>query len=273
MFTGHGGTGTTEAKTLGWPVLDVSASIAPFPAPEAALCAYHEAAADLGHYRQIEGYALCQALAARLGLNPENVLVGSGATEFIYLIPRALRPGRVLGFVPVYGDYADAARLAACSWVSLPTIWEQSFTRDLAGLSDMVRPNDLVFLCNPNNPTGHMLAPGAIHAMCSRCPQVTVVVDEAYVEFIGPGASCLDVGLPPNLLVLRSPTKFYALPGVRLGYCLGHRDLIAALLDAKEPWTASVPALAVGLALLNCAEYDARVRDTLAHEKSALNPC
>ncbi|MBU4200090.1 MAG: pyridoxal phosphate-dependent class II aminotransferase [Verrucomicrobia bacterium] len=270
MFTGHGGTGAAEARALGRPVLDVSASIAPFSPPEAARLAYQRAAADLDRYPPIDGFPLRQSLADSQGLDIDNVLAGGGTTEFIYLIPRTLRPGRVLGFVPTYRDYAEAARLAGCAFVPLLTVWEQRFARDLAKLDAAARAQDLVFLCNPNNPTGDILAPDVIRGFCDRRPDVTVVVDEAYVEFAGIDRSCLDSTMPRNLLVLRSPTKFYAVPGIRLGYCLGRRDLIAALLDAKEPWTVSAPALAVGLALLNYSDYEARVRDVLGREKPAL---
>jgi threonine-phosphate decarboxylase len=251
-------------------VLDVSAGIAPFPAPPAALRAYRRAASDLAHYPEIEGASLRRALAACLGLASENVLVGGGTTEFIYLIPRALKPGRVLGFVPAYRDYADAARLVGHSLVAVPTRREENFARDLRRLDAVLRAGDLIFLGNPNNPTGDLIPPAELRAFCARHPRVTAVVDEAYIDFIGPAASCLTPKLPPNLLILRSPTKFYAVPGVRLGYCLGPAATIARLLDAKEPWTASAPALAVGLALLRCAGYDARVRRWLKRAKPAL---
>ncbi len=271
MFTGHGGTGAEAARALGRPVLDVSASLAPFPPPAAALRAYRRAAADLAHYPEIDGLGLRRAFAAALGLGgPDRVLVGAGATEFIYLIPRALRPGRVLAFVPTYRDYAEAARLAGCPFAALPTRWEEKFARDPARLAAAARPGDLVFLCNPNNPTGDLIPPAAVRDWCVRHPDVTVVVDEAYVEFIGATASCIGKNPPPNLLILRSPTKFYALPGARLGYCCGAPETIARLWDAKEPWTAGAPALAVGLALLGCAGYDARVRKWLKREKPAL---
>ncbi len=269
MFSGHGGTGAVEARKLGQAILDASAGIAPFAAPVAARRAYRQAAADLGHYPEIAGASLRQALAAAWGLSADSVLVGAGATEFIYLIPRALRPGRVLSFVPTYQDYAEAARLAQCPWVPLVTVGEQAFARDLAQLASAVRPGDLIFLGNPNNPTGHLLAPEPLAEFAGRYPQTTLVVDEAYLEFVGAHASCLKDLRPPNLLVLRSPTKFYALPGLRLGYCLGHPQLIAALLDAKEPWTASAPALAAGLALLESAAYDACLHNWLARDKPA----
>ncbi len=270
MFTGHGGTGAAEARALGKPVLDVSASLAPFTAPTAALRAYCRALADLGAYPEIDAASLRRALAARVGLKPDNVLAGCGTTEFIYLIPRALRPARVLGFVPAYRDYVDAARLAGSSFVALPTAWEQGFARDLSRLESAGRPGDLVLLCNPNNPTGHLIPPAAVRDFCVRRQDVTVVVDEAYVEFVGAEASCLEANMPRNLWVLRSPTKFYAVPGVRLGYCFGRSETIAKLLDAKEPWTVGAPALAVGRALLDCAAYDARVRKWIVREKPAL---
>lgn len=270
MFTGHGGTGAAEARVLGRPVLDVSAGLAPFPLPPPARKAYRKAGVDLGGYPEIDAACLRQALAVRLKLDPAQVLAGGGTTEFIYLIPRALRPRRALGFVPTYRDYAEAARLAGCPWIALATEWERGFARDLVRLEAAARPGDLVFLCNPNNPTGHLIPPDAMQAFCLRHPEVTVVVDEAYAEFLGPALSCIQAAMPRNLLALRSPTKFYAVPGVRLGYCVGHRDPIAQLLDAKEPWTVSAPALAVGLALLDCAGYDARVRDWIGREKPAL---
>lgn len=270
MFTGHGGTGVAEARALGKPVLDASAGLAPFRPPPAALQAYRQAAAALACYPEIDGDALRRAMAASLGLGPENVLVGGGSTEFIYLIPRALRPGRVLSFVPTYRDYADAGRLAGCSFMALPTRWEEGFTRDLVRLEAVAQPGDLVFLCNPNNPTGDSIPAPAVRDFCVRHPEATVAVDEAYADFIGPAASCIGADLPCNLLVLRSPTKFYALPGARLGYCFGAPATIARLWDAKEPWTASAPALAVGRALLHCPDYDKRVRKWMGREQPAL---
>lgn len=263
MFEGHGGKGRQEAAAAGMAaheILDVSASLSPLPPPAAALAAYREAAGSIVRYPDIAAGPLCKAYAAKHNLPPDQVLAGAGSTEFLYLIVRALRPGRVFTFVPTYSDYGDSARVAGIPFEPLRTTLESGFARNLGTAAATHSPGDLLFLCNPNNPTGQYISTTVLQSFAQEHPELTLVVDEAYAEFIGPDATAAAAAMPPNLIVLRSPTKFFTIPGLRLGYCVGHAQTIARLLDAKAPWTVSAPALAVGEVLLSCDAHAARVR-------------
>ncbi|MHC4884026.1 MAG: pyridoxal phosphate-dependent aminotransferase [Planctomycetota bacterium] len=276
MFQGHGGTAHGVALEQGLSpesILDVSASLSPFPTPEPVLQAFHAAIDDLARYPEIDGRHLREAVAVARGVDVDQVLVGAGSTEFIYLLVRALRPEQVWAYVPTYSDYADAARVMEIPFRSLPCNPEARFSRSLDCFAAEARNGDLLFLCNPNNPTGNWVPPDEILRTVTANPHLRFVIDEAYAAFVGPEASCLSriETWPENLIVLQSPTKFYTMPGLRLGYCFGPAKVIAHLLDRKAPWTVGAAGLRVGHALLTCADQDQEVRETLLDAKQALS--
>lgn len=250
-------------------LLDVSASLSPFPLPDPVVRAYLAALDDLTHYPEIDGLSLRKALAYAWGLPSSRLLVGNGSTEFIYLLVRVLKPGCVFAFVPTYSDYEDAARVAGIPFSPLPSSSVCGFHRELSLFTSSARSGDLLFLCNPNNPTGNLIAPDEILSSAGAHPDLFFVIDEAYVPFVGPSASCLPAveAWPDNLYLLSSPTKFYSIPGLRLGYCAGPEVGMGLLLDRKEPWTVSGPALRVGFSLLECTDHDRQVREELLAAK------
>lgn len=179
---------------------------------------------------------LAEQIAGHHRLSADQVLVNSGTTETIYLIAQAFAGSRTTIVIPAFAEYEDACRMHGhqldfLDWATLA---------DLPSLS-----TELVFICNPNNPTG-----AAFHALAdwiTRNPQTLFVVDEAFIEF----TDQLDTALPlltqhDNLLVMRSLTKAYAIPGLRLGYVVGSPSLITRLTTCKQPWTVNAMAMAAG---------------------------
>ena len=249
----HGAITPAELRALGAEpdeIIDFSVSINPFgPTPAVRQAAQN---ADFGNYPDPEALELREALADRWRRSPEEILVGNGAGELIWLAAQAyLQAGdRALIIGPTYGEYARAAALAGAQlqfWRAQP---EDDFGIHPRAIAQMLAAAPrVVFLCHPNNPTGQIFPLDALAAWLRNWPETLFVVDEAYIDFVEQGESALQLRAN-NLLVLRSLTKAQALAGLRLGYALGPRPVIAALRQLQIPWSVNAPAQAAGLAAL-----------------------
>lgn len=259
----HGAIGDQELASLGlaWSdVADFSHNSNPFAPLPSVLEAVRRA--DVARYPDPEAVALRQALAAREGLALEQVIAGNGSNELFWLTAlaflRADDPVLVLG--PTYGEYEQACRVVGARWARLdapapgfchaPAEVRQALGRE--------RPR-LLFLCNPNNPTGVWRQPEEIANLLGACEETLLVLDESYLAFVEGGRSA--AGLlrdgAPNLLVVRSMTKDHSLAGLRLGYALGPPAVIAALRAVRPHWNVNAMAQAAGQAAL-AAEAEAQ---------------
>ncbi len=248
-------------------VLDFSVNSNPFgPSPRIRPALAH---VPLERYPDREALALRRALAGRLGVAPECLVVGNGTAELLWLTAQAfLEPGdRVLVVGPTFGEYARVASLAG----AMVHHWTAPEADGFAVAGDGVRQHlqrlqpRLAFVCNPNNPTGNVLSPETLIDWAAACRGTLFVVDEAYHAFAPDFQSVLHRG-PANVLVLRSMTKDYALAGLRLGYAIGDPAVINALSRVRPAWNVNAFALAAGLIAL---EDDAHLRRTLAALQAA----
>ncbi|HAD03990.1 MAG: threonine-phosphate decarboxylase [Desulfuromonadales bacterium GWD2_61_12] len=262
-MSGHGGDVAAAARELGLPaseVLDFSASINPLGIPAGVLAAAQRGVAESVHYPEIAGDALAAALAAHHGLSAEHFLPGAGSTPLFYLLARVLRPRRVLLVEPAFSEYRRSLTLSGA--VIDPFLLDPAndFALDSRQLLARLTPEtDLVLLANPGNPSGAALPPALLRRLAAALRgRALLVVDEAFVDFapdlsLMPGLSAGD-----NLLIFRSLTKFYAIPGLRVGYLAAQPELVARLAAAAEPWALSTPALNAGQACLAEADYRRR---------------
>lgn len=232
-------------------VIDFSENSNPFgPAPGVRRVL---AAVDPARYPDRDCLALRQALAEQTGANPTDIVVGNGAAELLWLVAFAFleRGNRVLILGPTFGEYARMARLMGADVVEWRADVTTAFAVDpdaVAKQIDVVQPK-AIFLCNPNNPTGTVLDPAVLAAWAKRTPGTLFVVDEAYLAFVPRLRSIYEWRLP-NVLIVRSLTKEYALAGLRLGYALGPAALVAGLAQARVPWSVNAAAQAAGVAAL-----------------------
>jgi histidinol-phosphate aminotransferase len=232
-------------------VLDFSANVNPFgPSPRVwgAL-----GAVPLARHPDPRATPLRRFLAVLHDVDPARILVGNGSVELIYNLAVAfLRPGdRALVVEPTFGEYAAAAAIMGAELVRLRTRPEEGFALDLdrlAKLAQAAQPR-LLFLCNPNNPTGTYLPRDLVEHLLRALPATLIVLDEAFVRFV-PDAWPAQALAAPNLLVLRSLTKDYALTGLRAGYARGPREVIAALEKVQPPWSVNALAQAATIAAL-----------------------
>jgi histidinol-phosphate aminotransferase len=252
--TVHGGVDPTELRRLGLnpdQVLDFSANLNPFGPSSAVRVAMASAAID--QYPDRGCCDLRLELARQNGLATEQVLVGNGSCELIWLASLAfLTVGDdVLVLGPVFGEYDRSARIMgasvrACEASSLDDFCPP--VSRLAGDIRELRPK-MILLATPNNPTGQTISTEAIFELAEAHSQSLFVLDEAYRDCSTvPILSCR--AAPSNVLRLRSLTKMHGLAGLRLGYALGAEQVIMALRAVQPSWSVNAPAQVAGLAAL-----------------------
>jgi histidinol-phosphate aminotransferase len=240
-------------------VIDFSTNTNPYGPPPAAQAAMRQALETAaGRYPDRQALGLRRALSARLNVPVESILAGNGSAELLWLTALAyLETGDTALLVgPTFGEYAQAARITGAQvqfWTARP---EEDFAPQAEGIGQALAhtPYRMVFICNPNNPTGQFLAPAHLADWADDNPDTLFVIDEAYLAFGEQLPSAIPLG-KPNLLVLRSMTKDYALAGMRLGYAVGHPQVIAALSRVQPPWSVNALAQAAGVAALGEAVY------------------
>ena len=261
---GHGGNLAALAVRAGCApgaILDSSANLNPLGPPEWLRQVISRQVEGLSQYPDPAGERLLARLADYLGLEQKQLVLGNGSTELLYAIPRAFTCRRAVLPVPAYLDYERAARLAGLEVVALPLVEAEDFRVDFARLGEMLQPGDLVFLGRPNNPTGISFAAADLLALVGAKPETVFVIDESFFEFIAPVSELLARQMPLNLLVVRSLTKFYAIPGLRLGFAAAAPATMARLRQLILPWTVNSLALAVGEELLADRDYGERSRE------------
>ncbi len=277
----HGAIGASELEALaarGVPpesVVDFSASTSPLGPPPAVAAALRHVAVT--RYPDRTAMALRRALAARLGLDPDQIVVANGSSEVIWLLALAYArpaPERVLIAGPTYGEYERAAQVAGAAVAHARARAENGFYPNAAEIAARVRRERprVVWLCNPNNPTGIYLPRVEVETILAACidARALLVIDEAYLAFVDQADSLLDLLQSEHLLLLRSMTKDYALAGLRLGYGAGSRRMAALLRSIQPPWSVNAAAQAAGLAALEDDAHLERAREEVRRARAAL---
>lgn len=272
----HGGTVFAVARRLGVSpdgIIDFSASINPLGPPVGVRGAVAAAFDRLVHYPDSGATELRDALARRHHLLPENICVANGSTELIYLVPRLVGGRRGLIVAPPFSEYAKSLARAGWEIDYLALDPDQGFALSPDALDRrLARGCDLLFLANPGNPTGALIPGNGVAEILRLCRSrgAFLVLDEAFIDFREEESATSLVAQGGGAVVLRSMTKFYAIPGLRLGYAVGSGEVIARLAALREPWSVNTLAQAAGLACLEDGEYPARTRDLVAAERKRL---
>ena len=196
------------------------------------------------HYPEPAAESFVNEVANSHNLTPQNVIAGNGATELFYLIAHAFEGAKTILPVPSFSEYEDACTLYNHQLSFIPL---ENFQL-IAG--------DLMFICNPNNPNGYIWTQEQIEYILQQFPNMTLVVDESFINF-APTAETSEPLLSryPNLLIIHSMTKNFAIPGLRLGYMLGNEALIERIRAFKSPWSVNSLAIEVGKFLLKNGKY------------------
>ncbi|MCJ8499935.1 cobyric acid synthase [Desulfatitalea alkaliphila] len=272
MGFAHGGYVRALAAAAGCAVeelLDFSANMNPLGPPEGLRGVVAAHLGEVVHYPDPLCQALRESVAGRFGIGPDEVVPGNGSTELIYALPRALGVRRAVLPVPGYIDYGVAAERAGVVVETVPLAADRGFAMDWDALADRLRGDEMVVIGRPSNPAGVLCDGAELVALADRFPDTWFVVDEAFVDFAGDDPSLIRCGRP-NVVVLRSMTKFYAIPGIRLGYAVAAEAVARRLNEQLPPWSVGSLAQAVGAALVTETDYAARSRAAVARLRAAL---
>ena len=269
----HGGNLRSIARASGRPaaeILDFSANINPLGPPESFRPLISSRIADLAHYPDPDCTELVQVFCERYGALPDEVLMGNGSTELLFLLPQICGKMRALIPCPAYVDYARAAKIAGVAVEPLLLREEEGFVPDLAEIGGLLRGDELLFLGRPNNPTGRMVPAASVRDLALRHPGTLFVIDEAFADFAPEAEPLIASGRPENVIILKSLTKFYAMPGLRLGAAVGTPELIRRLRDRMPPWSVNTLAQDAGEACLRDRDYAAETLRFVGERRSEL---
>ncbi len=276
MLSGHGGNVKQICDQYGLSqdeIIDFSASINPLGCPPNVRKAVSEQFSDVQHYPDSQSTDLRKAIAERISCNEANVIIGNGSNELFYLIPRALKPEKGILLQPTFAEFSDAFYNSNIDVVEIIND-DTDFPIINPNISKLKSVKDgMTFLCNPNNPTGQLTRREDIIELINDNPNRVVVIDEAFMDFVEDSerySVIKDAPLMDNLIVVRSLTKFYGFPGLRLGYLVSNKSIINKLIRYKEPWTVNTIAQVAGLAAINDEEFAANTREFVSNEKRFL---
>lgn len=272
---GHGGDLETASALYGREpesFVDFSSNMNPWGPPADAKAAMLRAWARIEAYPDPAARRLRGALAAKHGVPPEAVWVGNGAAEAIDLALRAIRPAVAAVAAPGFAEYETAVAHAGGRTMPIRLTAANGFAVTAEAVRAAAAASaDTIVLGHPNNPTGRLLARETVEAALSDFR--AAVVDEAFLDF-SPEEKRLTLVRAAaerrGLFVTRSMTKFYAIPGLRLGYVVAHPDDIARIRELAVPWSANGIALEVGEAVLADAGFAERTKAWLPPEREWL---
>ncbi|BAU26719.1 L-threonine O-3-phosphate decarboxylase [Aneurinibacillus soli] len=275
---GHGGDLRTASAAFGVPedqLLDFSANINPLGPPPDLMKRLVQDMGRLVHYPDPAHRGLIKGLAKKYGVSERMLAVGNGAAECMALVLLALAPRTVGVIYPSFVEYTQLARQFGARVVSCTGRAEDGFLPTLPELHMLIKQVDLVFIGHPNNPTGLMYDVQILRKLAAWADEfgTYVVIDEAFLDFLPESQQPTligELGRYPRVILIRSMTKFYAIPGLRLGFAVAAPALIRKLKGKQVPWSVNALALAAGEVCCEQNEYETATRLLVDTERAYL---
>lgn len=266
-------------------ILDFSANINPLGIQQHIVEAAKASVMNMGHYPDVECITLRKAIAGMEKVDVNDIICGNGAAEIIFNIVAVLKPKKVLFLAPTFAEYEQAVDTVGASKSFYYIKEDKDFTVEEDILENITEDVDMIFLCNPNNPTGKVMDVNILKKIADKCVtnDTFLVIDECFMDFVSENDQY--TMLPyindyrNNLMIIKAFTKMYAMPGIRLGYGIScNHELLEKMYVYRQPWSVSVVAQAAGEAateLTGLAELTRQYvnieRKFLMNELSKLN--
>ena len=254
---------------------DFSINVNPLGMPKAVEAALYAAVERCQEYPDIETLELKKAVSNNLSISEEYLLFGNGASELFMGILHTIRPEKILIPVPSFYGYAYAAKAVDSHIVYFPLREEEEFLPGEDFFEALTEDIDLLFLANPNNPTGKRISKAYLEKLLKICQEkrIWVVLDECFIEFCGSGFSMLpEIGKYNRLLIVRAFTKIYAIPGVRLGYLIcSNLTLLNRIRKQLPEWNISTFAQKAGVACMSQTAYVEKTVEYVKKERQVLS--
>lgn len=254
--------------------IDFSANINFLGVPESLMEAAQRALTEVIHYPQPGSVKLCEEIARMEEINAAQVICGNGAADVIFSLVLAEKPKKALVPMPTFQEYEQALLSVDCKLERMELLgknfsWE-SFAKEIT------EDTDMVFFCNPNNPTGVVYPREGLEKLLQKCARTgtRLVVDECFLNFISEEKT---ITMKPylekfsNLFIVKAFTKMFAIPGIRLGYGLSSdKKLLKKMQTVTQPWNVSVIAQQVGIAATKEINFIEKTRQAVETEKEYL---
>lgn len=253
--------------------IDFSANINPLGMPESVRLAACEGVALSANYPDVCCRKLRGAIAEKEQVPAEWIICGNGAADLIFSVVQAEKPGKALLTAPGFAEYEQALKAQGCAVQFYTLRKEDGFSVREDILECLTEDLDMIFLCNPNNPTGVVIAQALLEKILSLCRErnIRVILDLCFVEFLEnfrEADMTYAAGEYQNLFILKAFTKTYAMAGLRLGYAVcADTGLLERIGQIRQPWGVSLPAQMAGEAALKEEEYVQKARALVAKER------
>ncbi len=247
---GHGGDMELFSRISGRPpdeILDFSVNVNPEGIPDFLRGVIISGIANISAYPEQFAETAVRAAAEYHGISPEMIVFGNGTNQIIHCLPRALGIKNAIIFEPAFSEYEKACRAAKVKITMIPGTEKNSFVPELEKLDGLAKPGTAIFLANPGNPAGSAMKCRDILAASKRHCESLFVVDEAFIEYASPECAVTTEGLPENIIIFRSLTKFYGIAGLRAGYAIGNADHIIKIRKQIPEWSVNTFAGAVAV--------------------------
>lgn len=258
-------------------IVSFSANVNPLGVSPLLRAALAEKIDAITTYPDREYTSLRRCIADYCGTEYENVIVGNGSTELISLFIQIEHPKKAMVIGPTYSEYEREISLGGGTTLYYPLKEKDSFRLDTPDfISHLNESIDLLVICNPNNPTSSCITRREMRHILDACKQhdIYVMVDETYVEFADNMDEISAVPLTNyynNIIILRGTSKFFAAPGLRLGYAVtGNRDLIKAINTRKNPWTINSLAVIAGETMFRDTSYINETKALISAERARI---
>jgi threonine-phosphate decarboxylase len=247
--------------------IDFSANINPLGPPQSIKEGWSKAFHLISEYPDPRAFQLTALIAEKEGIPENYILAGNGGAELITLIGRYLSSKNVLIIQPAFSEYEQACKASGCH-ISHHILEEGNWELNIESHNKNMDGMDALFLCNPNNPTGQSFAVQSVLQLLDDCKErnCLVILDEAFHDFLTDQHSYVsDLHDYSNLIILRSLTKMYSIPGLRLGYAMAHPQMIKDLAAFQPHWSVNSLAMMAGE---ECLKADSFVKETLDYIKN-----
>ena len=257
-------------------IIDFSSNINPLGIPRDVASAAVNSIVHADRYPDINSRKLIDALSEYENVPKEFIFVSNGAAESIYRISAFLKPKEGLVTAPAFSDYEKSMEAVGTNISYYCLKEDNSFKIEEDILNSINEKTDIAFICNPNNPTGQLTEKSILEKMLIKLKErnAFLAVDECFLDFAENSESCSMVDLLDkydNLIVIKAFTKIFAIPGIRLGYCMSsNKELIYKLKSIGAPWNVSTIAQAAGIAAVKENEYIKRTVDYVKEQRNYL---
>lgn len=255
---------------------DFSVNVNPLGLPQTVRRRLRDSVEEWSRYPDPECRELTRQLAEYHGLERERIVCGNGAADLIYRLACWLRPKKALVLAPTFSEYERALRSVGCQVRRYRLKEDEDFLVDVRKLGDFLETGELLFFCNPNNPTGLAVTRQQVEYLAQVCgdKKSLLVLDECFCEFLNsPEAYSFmkEIRNCPQVMILRAFTKTYAMAGIRLGYMVcGNLDFAEGVRLTGQPWSVSAPAQEAGVAALGERNYLEKARELVSRERERM---